>query len=570
MSFSSIKNFWNGLLNVPSTDPDDARRRKLLNILLLGTIIMGALVLITITLFLFSNANQLTPSQSGDIFSLVYVNIAALMGSILFYLINRFISGWLASSLFLIFLLVILSLSDSPVELTDGRSLFVYTIPIVMASVLLQSWASFIFAGLGSLTIIIVAYFSGIHANEIAMIGYFFLAFISWLSSRNLEQTLKELRSINTDLDKVVAERTSALAEVLTRERIEAGRNETILNSIADGVMVLDSQNITMLINPALSQLTEMPIEKLTGITLNEFIQAKEFSIASRGIIAGIIEHPEEAKSGIRLEWGKKTLSVSIARVQDTRANQNIGAVAVFRDITRETEIEKMKETFVAVVSHELRTPLNAIMGYTEMIKESVLGPINEKQSEALERIMVNLKRLFLMVGDLLDEAQIKAGKLSIKKQEFKTASLLENLHAAMYKIAIDQGLYLTSKIDSNMPETIIGDQQRQQQILLNLVNNSIKFTKTGGVDVNISRADENHWEIEVTDTGAGIPESEISHIFESFRQIENTTTRRHQGFGLGLSIVKQLVELQDGKISVKSELDKGSVFTVSLPLLPL
>jgi len=241
--------------------------------------------------------------------------------------------------------------------------------------------------------------------------------------------------------------------------------------------------------------------------------------------------------------------------------------VAVIRDITREAELEKMKDAFVAIVSHELRTPLNAIMGYAEMLKEAVYGAINEKQASIAGRIMVNTQRLLAMVGDLLDEAQIKAGKLSLTKQIFKTSSLLEVMHTTMDKITADKGLYLTDEIDPKMPDTILGDSRRLQQVFINLVNNSAKFTEKGGIHTQIFRSGPNHWAIKVKDTGLGIPEEEIPFIFDSFRQVENSTIRKHGGFGLGLAIVKQLVELMNGEITVNSELGKGSTFIIKLPL---
>jgi signal transduction histidine kinase len=226
-----------------------------------------------------------------------------------------------------------------------------------------------------------------------------------------------------------------------------------------------------------------------------------------------------------------------------------------------------MKSTFVAVVSHELRTPLNAIMGYAEMLKEAVYGAINEKQASVTERIMVNTQRLLTMVGDLLDEAQIKAGKLSLTKQTFKTSSLLEAMHATMDKIATDKGLTLTDEIDLNVPNLITGDARRLQQILINLVNNSAKFTEKGGIHVHILHSTPNRWALEVSDTGQGIAKEEIPYIFDTFRQVENSTVRKHGGFGLGLAIVKQLVELMKGEITVNSELGKGSTFIIHLPL---
>jgi signal transduction histidine kinase len=465
--------------------------------------------------------------------------------------------------------MVIFAFSDSPTELANGRSLFVFMIPVIVASILLRPASSFLLAAISSIEIVILAGVSATPINTFAIIGFFLVAFIAWLSARSLEQALKDLRVINTNLDNLVTERTQALSESLTRERIEAGRNQAILNSIADGVIVFNAENSSILANPALSDLIKTPSEDLTAISLNEFVQTADLSGTSQKMIRELIEQPERSESGVRVEWGKKSLSVGVARVQDTATRENIGAVAVFRDVTREAELEKMKENFVAVVSHELRTPLNALMGLTEMLQEGIYGAMNEKQVSITERLMTNITRLLSMVGDLLDEAQIGAGKLSINPQVFKTASLLENLHSTMDKIAIDKGLALSSNLDPSLPQNIVGDHQRLQQILVNLVTNAIKFTEKGGVHVSILREEQDHWKIEVTDTGIGIAETEVPYIFETFRQASNTAmrTRQHGGFGLGLSIVKQLVELMNGRITVASQTEQGSTFTVLLPL---
>jgi len=171
------------------------------------------------------------------------------------------------------------------------------------------------------------------------------------------------------------------------------------------------------------------------------------------------------------------------------------------------------------------------------------------------------------MLNDLLDQAQIEAGKLAVRSEAVRPKELLESLHGTMDKITSDKGLTLSSTLDPSMPEIIKGDNTRLQQILVNLVNNAVKFTDSGTILTNISRRTPTEWAIEVTDTGVGIPENEIPHIFDTFRQVDGTTTRQHGGFGLGLSIVKQLVELMSGKIKVKSEPGSGSTFTVILPL---
>ena len=295
---------------------------------------------------------------------------------------------------------------------------------------------------------------------------------------------------------------------------------------------------------------------------------ASIFIEALRGIDYEV-EHDTQP-IGFRIGWGEKTISVSAAQVYDNRKdrNSNIGTVIVFRDFTREAEVEKLKSTFVAIVSHELRTPLNAILGYAEMFKEAVYGPMNDKQVNMAERIMKNTQRLLGLINDLLDQAQMEAGKLTIHIAPLKPAELLEALHGLLDKTASDKRLRLTSEIDDDLPEILNGDAQRLQQILVNLVNNSIKFTDQGEVRVYLRRTADAKWGIEVEDTGRGIPEADLPFIFDTFRQVEGATTRVHGGFGLGLSIVKQLVNLMSGDVKVESKVDSGTKFTITLPLV--
>jgi signal transduction histidine kinase len=171
------------------------------------------------------------------------------------------------------------------------------------------------------------------------------------------------------------------------------------------------------------------------------------------------------------------------------------------------------------------------------------------------------------LINDLLDQAQMEAGKLTIQNQTVRTVDLLDSLHAVMDKVAMDKNLKLTSGIDPNLPESIISDPARLQQILINLVGNAVKFTDHGRIHVRLFLQDDS-WGIEVSDTGRGIPTVELPHIFETFRQVEQDTTRSRGGFGLGLSIVKQLVNLMNGEIGVISTPGEGSVFTIIFPLV--
>jgi signal transduction histidine kinase len=546
-------------LTISSIDPDDTRRRRILNILLAGT---GVVSLIALVISLFPNFLW------ENVRLIIIGSIVTLLGTLIIYLINIFWSGRVAATIFLVFLTIVFAFSDTPEQVSDGRSLFAFAIPIIMASILLAPWSSFIFSSLSSIIIAVVAASINHVPNLPAIIGFFVIALVSWLSARSLEQALQELRVINANLDRVVVERTQALSESLEREQIEAGRNQAILNSIADGVVVFDTQWNAILANPALKGMLDLPIELVVSKNFRDIIEHPRLSPKSRGLLYAMMEHDTQPPS-FRVEWGKKTLSISAAQVYDNSkdGHVNIGTVTVFRDITREAEVERLKSTFVAIVSHELRTPLNAILGYAEMFKESVYGPMNEKQVNMSERIMKNTQRLLGLINDLLDQAQMEAGKLTIYMGPVKPAELLENMHGVMDQIVSEKGLKLTSEIEDSLPEVLDGDAARLQQILVNLVNNGVKFTEHGTVHVRLFYPVENRWAIEVSDTGRGIPESEIPYIFDTFRQVDGAATRAHGGFGLGLSVVKQLVNLMNGEIKVKSKVDKGSTFTVILPL---
>ena len=562
-SYTQIQKAVNQFLEVRSSDPDDARQRRILNIIL---IIVGALGLVAsfFTLIL-AITGVMVPK---DIPTVLIPSFATIVGCSIVFLINRYRSGIMAGTLFILLVMVAIYFADTPSELAKGRSLYLFVLPIIISSFLLGSRSTFIFYILSSIELSILAVVAGLpfYGPVFAFVTFFLVALVSWLSSRSLEQALKELRTINTNLDQIVKERTHALAEALTRERIEAGRSQAILESIADGVVVFDTQGNAIQANPALSHLINVPINNILNASVNNLVEAGPMDAKNKGTLAGLLTKPSKKLASHRVVWGQKTLSVSSSHVLD-RDSSEVGTVAVFRDFTKEAEVEKMKSTFVAMVSHESRTPLSAILGYAEIFLEQIYGPLNEKQAKMVIRIVSNTRRLLNLINDLLDQAQMEAGKLKIKYEIIKPADMLENLHSVMDKITEDKALTLTSELDPELPIALKGDSSRLQQILVNLVNNAVKFTKEGSVHVKLSLVNQREWGITVTDTGMGIPKDELPNIFDSFRQVERTTTREHGGFGLGLSIVKQLVTLMGGNISVDSELGKGSTFYIKLPL---
>lgn len=222
----------------------------------------------------------------------------------------------------------------------------------------------------------------------------------------------------------------------------------------------------------------------------------------------------------------------------------------------------KAKQQFLSNMSHEIRTPMNAIIGFTNVVLKTDLS---EKQKEYINAIKVSGDALIVLINDILDIAKVDAGKMTFEQIPFNLcASIVATLHLFEPKIQ-EKNLELVTTYDDNIPEIIEGDSVRLRQIILNLLSNAVKFTDEGKITVNVSllKEEEDHITIEfsVTDTGIGIPENKLEHIFDDFEQATNETARLHGGTGLGLSIVKQFVELQGGTLITNSKSGQGSTF---------
>ncbi len=229
-------------------------------------------------------------------------------------------------------------------------------------------------------------------------------------------------------------------------------------------------------------------------------------------------------------------------------------------------EITKSKQIFLATMSHEIRTPMNAIVGFTKVMLKT---DITEKQREYLNAIKTSGDNLILLINDILDLAKVDTGKMSFEKNPFKLETCISTI-LFLFDVKIKEvNLKLIKQFDTSIPEVLLGDTVRLQQILLNLLGNAIKFTSKGSITVSVRmiREDEENATIEfsVADTGIGISEDKIGNIFENFQQANSNTNRLFGGTGLGLSIVKQFVEAQDGKLTVKSKVGEGSTFSFIL-----
>ncbi len=229
-------------------------------------------------------------------------------------------------------------------------------------------------------------------------------------------------------------------------------------------------------------------------------------------------------------------------------------------------ESMKVKEQFLANMSHEIRTPMNAIVGFTDLILKT---PMNQEQKQYVDAIKTSGENLIVIINDILDFSKIQSGRITFEQIHFSLSQLIGNLSEMMLPRSTGKGIQLSTNIASNISDSLIGDPTRLNQVLLNLVGNAIKFTETGEVSIAVKlileEEESEQLEFSISDTGIGIPEEKLQYIFDEFTQATSDTTRKYGGSGLGLTIVKQLVELQGGTVSVSSGVGKGSVFSFRL-----
>jgi signal transduction histidine kinase len=247
-------------------------------------------------------------------------------------------------------------------------------------------------------------------------------------------------------------------------------------------------------------------------------------------------------------------------------AIENVRLFTEIQEKSHQLEVASQhKSQFLANMSHELRTPLNAILGYTEMMVDGLYGNVPEKAQDVLERVQANGKHLLGLINDVLDLSKIEAGQLSLAVEEYSVPDMVATVMSATESLAKTKGIALVSAMPQGLPRGM-GDARRLTQVLLNLVGNAIKFTDQGKVEIRARRQGD-RFKISVIDTGPGIAPADQAKIFEEFQQVDNTSTRKKGGTGLGLSISRKIVELHGGRITVESEVGKGSNFKITIPI---
>jgi signal transduction histidine kinase len=244
-----------------------------------------------------------------------------------------------------------------------------------------------------------------------------------------------------------------------------------------------------------------------------------------------------------------------------------MGRLYVFRDVTREREVDRMKTEFVSLVSHELRTPLTSIKGFTEMILDGDAGEINIETKEYLEIVFSNSERLVALVNDLLDLSRIESGRIQIKSEPVDLTEVVQAVVATMQQKINEKEQKLSVDLAPSAA-SVRGDKDKLVQVLTNYVSNAYKYSPAGS-DIRIVIFEkEGFAHTAVIDNGMGIAPENQPRLFTRFYRVDNSMTREIGGTGLGLSIVKQLIELQGGQVGVISALGEGSTFWFTIPLI--
>ena len=416
------------------------------------------------------------------------------------------------------------------------------------------------------------------------------ISFISnWLIIFGLLLALMFSYYIYRDIIKAKTFREKLRQTTLKTEKLAAKYSLSLIEASLDPLVTISSKGKITDMNEATVNITGLTREQLIGTDFLDYFTEPQMAhdvyteIFEKGFV---IDSPLT----IRHKNGKLTDVLFNGSVYKDDSGSVLGVVVVARDITEQKLFEhelikakskaekatkiaeasnKLKESFLANMSHEIRTPMNAIIGFSDILYKRKLG-VQEK--EFITIIKSAGENLLTIINDILDISKIEAGMMTFEKNNFSIKETFKSLNIMLLGRAKEKNLELVFSCDKDVPDTLLGDQTRLTQIIINLVGNAIKFTNEGSVKVHgkVSKMNKENTLIEfsITDTGIGIHKDKLVTIFERFQQAESHTTRKYGGTGLGLSIAKQLIELQGGTLSVKSELNVGSVFTFYIPYI--
>jgi PAS domain S-box-containing protein len=358
-------------------------------------------------------------------------------------------------------------------------------------------------------------------------------------------------------------------------------QTQTIVKNVINAIISIDEQGIVESFNPAAEKIFGYTAEEVIGnnvhILMPEPHQSHHDEYIRNYLRTGIrkIIGINREVEGKRKDGTRFPMELAVSEMQEGAKTKFVGVLTDITErkmaeqalITAKEEAEKanrMKSEFLNVMSHELRTPLTVMLGNLPLLADPEDLPEADEIAEIAQDLKESGQHLLTLINDLLDISKIEAGKMTLDRKPQSSGEITHDVISSIQIIAKEKGLLLETNIEEL---TISADPVRLKQILLNLLGNAVKFTDRGTITVSVTQKDDAVY-FSVADTGTGIKKEDLPVVFDVFRQVDSSSTRAAGGTGLGLAITKKLVELHGGHISVESEVDKGSVFTFSLPHL--
>ncbi len=391
------------------------------------------------------------------------------------------------------------------------------------------------------------------------------------LVRQKLVITAKKLKVAYKTMEQKVIDRTKSLEMVRAKE-------EAILMSIGDGLIATDENGVIILINKTAQQLLDKKSKEMIGKIFTEVVEMHDMkdtvlSADKHPISIALIEKRIVTTSAGSLYYERKNktkLPLAIVATPVILDNKVIGAIKVFRDVTYEREIDKAKTEFVSLASHQLRTPLSAVNWYAEMLLAGDAGELNNKQKKYLDEVYKSNQRMVELVNALLDVSCLELGTFVIEPESTDILKLAHSVINEQQQEISRRKIVFSESINDTTP-LIKADPKLLRMILQNILSNSIKYTQIGGkVSLSIAPEDTSNIIIKISDNGYGIPKNQQDKIFTKLFRADNVRDKDTDGTGLGLYIVKSVVENSGGKIWFKSSIDektKGTTFYVRLPI---